>query len=171
MTFQQVLEQEWIKHQKRTKVFLWVAGLSTVFLCLFPILAAALVDPDQSPTVFNIVMWFGTVPTLGFLTWPFVFFHRRKKSQAQKTMENIPAPGKDRLHFAIGWYEKQKWERLPSESQEEQGVRLRQKRRFNLLLALFALLFGFLFVSWRRPATKVKLELIDDGSVMVHELP
>jgi hypothetical protein len=168
--FQYKLEEKLAKHKKHTKIFLYWAGISTVFFCLvmFPLLL--IVDPDASsgPAMAIIMGLSG----LGIYAWPVCLYHYYQKSKVQKTLEKLPPPGQGRLQYAIQWYEDRKWERLPPKPSGAGEIRMQKKKRFNILLALFGLLFGiigFLFYlqEYNKPSPVIEMELTPEGLVRV----
>lgn len=173
LIFEKMLDKDLAKRQMRTKMFLMIAGFSTIFVLIFSIVLGLLSQKydSTSPVFIGLVMILGIVG-LGVYTWPLWLYHLIRRTSARKLVKELPPPGKDRLEYAIHRYENQHWVRLPSEKKGEGIIIMQKKKRFNIFLGLFFMLFGligfFIYLGeLKKPGPTIELSLTEAGFVKI----
>jgi hypothetical protein len=170
--FEKTLEKDLAKYQSRAKTLLMIAGFSTVSIIIIPIVIVA---GQKSGSTFPVSGGFTMIMSLavlGVLTWPFWLYHFIKKTGTKKLKAGLPPPGTARLEYAIRSYEHRHWGRLPSEGQGEGKIVLQKKKRFNIFVGLFFMLFGligyFIYLGdLKKPGPKIELSLTEEGFVKI----
>jgi hypothetical protein len=171
--FQKMLEMKLEKHQKSTRLFLRIAGFCTVFIFVFSIILGLLGNPrgSTSPALNSLYMLLGII-SLGVLAWPFWLYHLMQRTRLKNMVTALPPPGRDQLEYAVRWYEKRGWIRLPAEPKNENTIQMQKKKRFNIFVGIFFMLFGLigLFIylgDLKKPGPTIELTLEQDGSVKI----
>lgn len=171
--FEKMLDKDLAKHRMRTKMFLMIAGFSTIFLFIFSIVLGLLIKKydSTSPVFISLAIILG-IAGLGVYTWPFWLYHLIRRTNARKLVTQLPPPGRARLEYAIHRYENQHWVRLPSEETGEGKIIMQKKKRFNIFLGLFFMLFGiiglFIYLAeLKKPGPKIELSLTETGFVKI----
>ena len=171
--FENMLKRDLAKHKMRTKMFLIIAGFSTIFVFTFSIILGLLNQKfdSTSPVFAGLAVILG-IAGLGVYTWPFWLYHLIRRTKVRKWVIELPAPGEAQLEYAIHWYENQHWVRLQSEEKDEGKIIMQKKKRFNIFLGLFFMLFGligyFIYLGeLKKPGPKIELSLTKAGFVKI----
>jgi hypothetical protein len=173
MLFEKMLDKDLAKYQMRAKMFLKIAGFSTIFAFLLEI-AIGLLGKNLTPTS-PITAILGTIfgiACLGIFTWPLWLYYFIRRANAKKLVTELPPPGKARLEYAIHRYEKKHWERLPSEEKGEIKIMMQKKKPSNIFTGLFIMLFGLIgYFSYAKGLKKtrpiIELSLTEEGFVKI----
>ncbi len=171
--FEKMLDKDLTKQEMRTKMFLMIAGFSTLFFFVFSLVAGFLDQKSGSTSpLFKGLMMILVIAGMGVFTWSFWLYHFIGRAKARKGVTNLPPPGKARLDYAIHWYEKQHWVRLSPEEKGEGKIMMQKKKRFNIFLGLFFMLFGligfFIYLGeLQKPGPTIELSLTEAGSVKI----
>jgi hypothetical protein len=171
--FEKMLDKDLAKHQMRTKMFLMIAGFSTIFVFIFSIVLGLLGQKfDSTSPAFVALMMILGIAGLGIFCWPLWLYHLIRRTKARKLATEIPPPGKARLEYAIHWYENQQWGRLPSKEKGDGKIIMQKKKRFNIFLGLFFMLFGiigyFIYLGeLKKPGPTIELSLTEAGFVKI----
>ena len=176
--FQEKHEKDLAKYTKRKKFFLIWAGLSTLSMFVFAIIIAifAAIFSEVPDTVMSVIMPIMVICGLGTYSWPFFFFHLIKKKKVEKLLEKLPPQGKERFTYVAQTYSEKRWEKLYKFHSEPGKTKFQKKKRFNILIALFWILFGlfgFFWYLWElgQPGEIIELELTEEGCVLVTVVP
>ena len=175
--FEKMLDKDLAKRQMWTKMFLMIAGFSTISIIYVLIFGQVLELLGQKydstspvlPTGLAMIM---VIASLGVFTWPLWLYHLIRRTNARKLVKELPPPGKARLEYAIHRYENQHWVRLPSEEKGEGIIIMQKKKRFNIFLGLFFMLFGligyFIYLGeLKKPGPTIELSLTEAGFVKI----
>ena len=173
VVFHTLLEKNLEKHRKRTKPFLKIAGFSTALVIVFSIILGILNrNVDSLSQAYRGFITLITIVGLGIYTWPFWLYNLLKRNSANKSVSAMPPPGESRFEYAIRWYEKRHWVRQPVEENASHTMSMQKKKRFNIFLGLFFMLFGLIgFLIYinelKKPGSTMDLTLTEDGLVKV----